>query len=191
MKTIAPDLRVAKTMKKLESALFHLLSSRPLDEISVKMLCQEASVNRSTFYAYFRSISELLDYFNEQYIKKFHQDILKQWDSVKGIRNYYLQLLQYIRDNKTIFYCLYVCGHAEFMERTLPLAFEDLVPCMKTYPSVSKKDQMFVRIFNIYGCNGLIKFWLLHNCEEPVEEMAEHLFRYTMRILAMAETWQR
>ena len=49
MKNIAPDLRVTKTMKKLETALFHLLSSRTLDEISVKTLCQEASVNRSTF----------------------------------------------------------------------------------------------------------------------------------------------
>lgn len=191
MKTIAPDLRVAKTMKKLENALFHLLSSRPLEDISVKMLCQEASVNRSTFYAYFGSISQLLDYFNEQYIKKFQQDIRQQWDSVEGIRNYYHRLLSYIHENKTIFYCLYVCGHTEFMERTLPLAFEDLASCMKTYPAISKKDEMFVRIFNSYGCNGLIRFWLLDDCQEPVEEMAEHLFRYTIRILAISEDWQR
>lgn len=97
MKTIAPDLRAAKTMKKLRNALFHLLSSKTLDEISVKMLCQEASVNRSTFYAYFRSISELLDYFDERYIKKFCQDIRQQWDCAPGIRKYFLQLLQYIR----------------------------------------------------------------------------------------------
>ena len=191
MKTIAPDLRVAKTMKKLRNALFHLLSSRTLDEISVKMLCQEASVNRSTFYAYFQSISELLDYFDEQYIKKFCQDIQQQWDCAPGIRKYYFQLLQYIYDNKTIFYCLYVCGHTEFVERTLPLAAEDLTSYMKTYPAVSKNDQIFVRIFNSYGCNGLIKHWLLNDCQEPVEEMAEHLFRYTMRILVMSENWKR
>lgn len=183
MKAIAPDLRVAKTMKKFEKALFRLLKSKPIDEISVKALCEEASVNRSTFYAYFRTVSGLLDYFHEQYLKKFEEDILGQLVSLESMKAYYLQLLEYIRENKEIFYCLYTCDRIGFMESTLSLATGRLMPLGRDYPAVSDQDRMCVRLFNSYGCNGLIKLWLLQDCQEPVEEMAEHLFRYTARIL--------
>ncbi len=132
-----------------------------------------------------------MEHINLKIERKFHHDILQQWDSVKGIRKYYHQLLPYIHDNKTILYCLYICGHGDFMERSLPLAFQDLTPCMKAYPAVSGKDWMCVRIFNIYGCNGLIKNWLLNDCKEPDSEMAELLFQYTMRILSISEDWKR
>lgn len=189
MKTIAPDLRVVKTMKKLETALFHLLKDHPVETISVKELCREASVNRSTFYAYFQSISQLLDYFYEQYLKQFQEDICQKLVSTKSMKIYYLELLNHIRENKEIFYCLYTCDRIGFMEKTLSLAMDNLTCFSRDYPAVSEQDRLCVRLFNSYGCNGLIKLWLLNDCREPVEEMTEHLFRYTARLLQIHDMY--
>ena len=53
------------------------------------------------------------------------------------------------------------------------------------YPGISELDHEQVRVFNSYGCHGIIKQWLLRDCEEPIEEISELLFRYTVRILCL------
>lgn len=171
-------------MSKLEIALFNSLKKHTINEITITLLCKEASINRSTFYTYFHSITELLDYFQEQYIKQFLREIKQQWITVDDITNYYFQLLQHIYENKSIFYCLYVYDNTiGFIDRTATLSIDNLTPISKEYPAISKQDRLFVKMFNSYGCNGIIKLWLMNDCEEPVSDMAELLFRYTTRTL--------
>jgi AcrR family transcriptional regulator len=47
------DVRVARTRKRLQEALFALARERRLDEISVSDIAEYAGVNRSTFYQHY------------------------------------------------------------------------------------------------------------------------------------------
>ncbi len=52
--------RIMLTRRLLKEALLRLLESAPLDKISVTQLCQEAGVNRATFYRHYTSQEDVL-----------------------------------------------------------------------------------------------------------------------------------
>ena len=45
------DLRIIKTRKALYNAFEELMKSKPFEQIKVSDICNEALINRSTFYA--------------------------------------------------------------------------------------------------------------------------------------------
>lgn len=55
------DRRVKMTKKILKEALVELLKEKPVYEISIKRICENADVNRSTFYHHYQSAQELYD----------------------------------------------------------------------------------------------------------------------------------
>ena len=57
----AQDRRIAKTRAALGQALFALMQTRQWEDISIQLLCDEANVARSSFYAHFDSLGGLLD----------------------------------------------------------------------------------------------------------------------------------
>ena len=59
MKKESKDIRSIITKKMIEDALVNLLKTNNLDEITVKELCFEAKVNRSTFYNNFYDIYDI------------------------------------------------------------------------------------------------------------------------------------
>lgn len=62
---------------KLQQALILLLDSETFDHITVSKICQQATVNRSTFYSYYSNQYELLedayDYLTSLFITEFEQ----------------------------------------------------------------------------------------------------------------------
>ncbi len=55
------DRRIAKTRAALGQALFALMQTREWENITIQLLCDEADVARSSFYAHFDSLGGLLD----------------------------------------------------------------------------------------------------------------------------------
>jgi AcrR family transcriptional regulator len=56
------DPRVKRTQKLLWEALHTLLEERSFEEISVTDICEEAMINRTTFYKHFESKYDLLSF---------------------------------------------------------------------------------------------------------------------------------
>ena len=59
-KELTESRRTRYTRRAMQDALIELLRNQPLGSITVKALCERADVNRSTFYAHYASIEELL-----------------------------------------------------------------------------------------------------------------------------------
>lgn len=56
------DLRKARTLKYLSQSLIELMGEKPLAQITVSEICDNAMVRRATFYRHFKSKDELLSY---------------------------------------------------------------------------------------------------------------------------------
>ena len=78
------DLRTKKTKKLLREALESLLRNKPLEDITVKEICEHASINRVTFYDHYFNKEELHD----EIILQAEHDIIKEFKKDKSI--YYL-----------------------------------------------------------------------------------------------------
>lgn len=69
------DLRVVKTLKQIDQALLDNLLETPFDKITVDQLCQTALINRSTFYKYYKSKSDLMDQYLKRTLEKFRKQV--------------------------------------------------------------------------------------------------------------------
>lgn len=55
------DLRIDRTQGLLRRAMLDLLRQMPFEEITVKLLAQQATINRKTFYAHYSGKEQLLE----------------------------------------------------------------------------------------------------------------------------------
>ena len=60
-----------ENIEKIKSALIAMLETMPIDEISATMLCQQAEVNRATFYYHYNSIQDVLTDIEAQVEREF------------------------------------------------------------------------------------------------------------------------
>lgn len=55
------DLRVARSRKLMETAMIDILNSEGIKALTVKNLCENAGINRGTFYLHYRDIFHFIE----------------------------------------------------------------------------------------------------------------------------------
>lgn len=69
--TNSNDLRVIKSKRAIEKSFITLLTQKKFEQITIKDICQEALIGRSTFYRYYEDKYLLLKDLVNQYSQKF------------------------------------------------------------------------------------------------------------------------
>ena len=64
------DKRVIQTRQKLRTALLTLMQRKPVSQITVKEICDEALTNRNTFYAHYGAPVDILVQIQQEYNEK-------------------------------------------------------------------------------------------------------------------------
>ena len=62
------DNRVRYTKAVLQQALLKILQTKHIDRVTIKELCEEAKVNRGTFYLHYATPNDLLMEIEQQFI---------------------------------------------------------------------------------------------------------------------------
>ena len=94
--------RSRETRERLKEALLRLLARRDILDVTVSRLCQEAGVNRSTFYSHYDSIGDLMEEMEQEIganlIGRFRED---NYDGEHPFSpGHLLPILEHIRDNR-------------------------------------------------------------------------------------------
>ncbi|MFA6846158.1 MAG: TetR family transcriptional regulator, partial [Sphaerochaetaceae bacterium] len=69
------DRRARYTRMVLKQSLLSLMKERPITKISVKELCEKADVNRTTFYAHYTAINELLQQIESELMERIRNSL--------------------------------------------------------------------------------------------------------------------
>ena len=99
------DIRIQKTKKSIEDAFLNLIKEKSFADITIKDLCDEAMISRSTFYAHYKDKYNLLEYFFDKIISNF-TEITANYFCKKSMSlkiEHASTLLNYIYDNADIF----------------------------------------------------------------------------------------
>lgn len=70
------DPRAKKTIIALRTALFRLLETTTVDDITVTGLCREAGINRRTFYLHYGNVLEVFNDYEAQLSKRVSQTLM-------------------------------------------------------------------------------------------------------------------
>ena len=153
-----------KSQEQIEKIFLQLIHKKNIDEISVSTICEQANLNRSTFYSNYIDIYDLAEKIKQQMEIEFAQFQLS--NNAKQDENGYLSMFRYIKDNQ-IFFKTYF--KLEEISKSLPTQYR--VELAEKYYD-NKFIDYHIEFFRA-GLNAIIKKWLNNGCKETPEEINE------------------
>ena len=114
------DPRTEKTRNYLAESLLTLMKDKPLSRITVKDLCQQAGVNRTTFYAHYKDVKELLEEVESVLLSDIQKNLAAGLSSGSTMEDMLTNLLDTIKQNSDLcFILLGKNGDMEFLGKAL------------------------------------------------------------------------
>lgn len=173
------------TALRMDEALIALLEKKDLEYITVKEICHQAGVNRSTFYLHYESIAELLDetmeMINQRFLSYFPQEEeavlgdMEHWelnDLVFVTQEYLLPYLRFIQDNKKVYRAAFRNPSSmQANARYGVLKQRILDPILERF-EIPAARRPYCIAYYVEGIAAIVKEWLRHDCGDSVEMIA-------------------
>ena len=177
------------TAVRFDKALLSLLEKKPFEFITIREICEEAGVNRSTFYLHYENTRDLLkettEYVMERFVSYFQVDAQKMisgyidcdLQELNFIDGKYLHpYLSFIKENQRMF-CAVLSHPATFdfnaiFQRLFDNIFRPILDRFQ-YP---KEEQRYVMMFYLNGITAIITEWLKDGCQKPIEEVSSIIY---------------
>lgn len=169
--------RVKMTKLLLTESFLKFLSEKPLHRITIKEICEEADVNRSTYYAHYtdpydqlRKIEAEIMIDMEVYVdrneSKNEKTIVYQVQTLKAI-------LEYIQSKKHVFQVLLgEFGDTKF-ERNLLSYFGEKIFQEGNFDEKSIKEKEYQYIYAATGSFGMVIQWITEEEHIDIDTMAK------------------
>lgn len=171
---------------RLGEALIRLLREASLEQISVKMICSEAGVNRSTFYNYFDDKHQLCDAVMnasiEVFLQKFEERIEESEQRKKTLKpeqyllsndilEYYLELVREYRD---VFRLFAMKEGTFFSSRQYDqLVMNIVLPVLKRYDIDDVRQADYMSAFYLGAIHSVVLAWMQNDCRESTAYIAD------------------
>lgn len=160
--------RRKESQEKIEKAFIELIQSKDIEEITVTDICNMTHLNRSTFYANYLDIYDLVDKLKVKMIDEFF-DIYKDEITNRYHSYDFLKLFYHIKNNQ-LFYKTYFKLNLDLSDS---IKYVDTKAFNEFYGD-SKNIDYHVEFFKA-GINAIIKKWLNNDCSETPEEITNIL----------------
>jgi len=162
--------RVAITKRMVKEGLIRMLKKKPLEKVNITELCEEAGINRTTFYRYYELprdvLTEMQDEFLEETFEHLHKPLM-------------------VSDIERLFVCL--SEHAELVK--LFFQYNSDTDWAKIFTNIynSFPEMMMTKAFRNLDGNGakllsaylaggayfLVRQWILEDIPMLPEDVAE------------------
>lgn len=177
------DRRKKYTRMVLKDSLMTLLKTKQLSSITVKEICEEADVNRSTFYAHYQDSFDLMEQIEEElisdlttYMKQYNFEE-KEEESLQMTE----KLLEYIASRyDTVQILLNENNDPSFERRIMKVVQQFLMKNRQHQHDVDSDISQYAGTFLIGGGINVIKHWLANNMDQPIDQIARLINSITM-----------
>jgi len=173
--------RIKYTKLVLKNSLLTLLKEKQITDITVKELCEQADVNRSTFYNHYANHFDLKAQIENEMIEDLTQylrmdNIEENADGLKMTE----KLLEYIATRQTECEALLNENKiSTFQKKVEQLAHQSM---MKNQ-LIKNNFNEYVRAFIISGSIQMIRLWMNNGLVESPKEMASLINQMVQNIL--------
>lgn len=173
------DRRVKYSLMVIKDSFVKLLKQKPLSKITIKEICDEADVNRATFYAHFSDQYDLLHQIEQELVDGINQyltghDFNKISEAPVEILE---RILEYIKENYELFdLLLNLNGDNRFQQEVMNFIGQQHFSAM----TADQTDSEYMYIFYANGSIGVIKKWLKDGMKRPAKDMAEFILKLSI-----------
>lgn len=172
------DTRIQYTKNALKTALLRILKTKPIAKVTIKELCEEAHLNRGTFYLHYCEPNDVLKEIEEDFITE-HLGHFSPYMNVKHDTSILSKLFLSMIENREL--CLTLMGPngaPQFTERIKRLIWPTLLEdWRRDFPEYRLEDLELCYEFIFPGATNLILQWLRNPKGLTTEEIARRLDR--------------
>ncbi len=181
METKKLDRRIRYTKKLLEDALVSLMIEQHISRISVKTLCEKADINRSTFYAYYKSPYDLLWQLEKEVMENVKQYLQQQGFALDNPlpQQVFTSILVYAKENRNLFMVL-LGENSDYLFNTDILSLTQMVSKQYKLP-MEGSTRSYLEAFGAAGCVSVFQNWLKAGAKEPPEEISKLVVQLLQR----------
>ena len=171
--------RIFLTKKLLKNSLTKMLQTQNIYQISIRELCQNADINRSTFYKHYGSQFDLLAEMEEDLIKNIENTLLSSQNSCN--ENIIEQIIIYLEENIDFVRLLLNSN----VDSEFPKKIFSLEPIRRMISSLKidiKDDEYeYYCCFILYGAYQMIHEWINKENRERPAWIAALVFKFIMQ----------
>ena len=174
------------TALRMDEALVELLNQKPFEFITVKEICAQAGVNRSTFYLHYETIGDLLaetvDTANRDFLAYFAQSSEGFVEMIASRPLNELMLvtpefltpyLRFVAEHKPVFHAAFIHPAAMRSEDKFRSLYQYIFDPILERFSVPPEKRKYMVQFYLQGIMAIIQAWVIGDCREEIPEIAE------------------
>ena len=173
------------TAVRFDNALLSLLERKSFEYITIREICEEAGVNRSTFYLHYENTSDLLEettahllnqfasYFPvdaEDFASKYANCDLRELNFIND--KYLFPYLSFIKENQRVFSAVLSQPATFDSNMTFQRLFDNIFHPILDRFHYPKDEQHYVMMFYLNGIIAIITEWLNDHCQKSIEEIS-------------------
>lgn len=173
------------TALRFDKALLSLLEKKPFEYITIRELCEEAGVNRSTFYLHYENTSDLLkettSYMLDHFASYFPVDLdsitskytsCDLWD-LNFINDKYLYpYLSFVKENQRMFSAVLSQPTTFDSHSIFQKLFDHIFNPILDRFHYPREAQRYVMMFYLNGVTAIITEWLKGSCQTSIEDIS-------------------
>lgn len=169
--------QILETKHRFSKALYLLVTERHYDKITIYHILEKAGVSRRTFYRYFNSKSDLMDYCLDNFIEEYYlqRDNFILAQQAEGV---FLVTLNFMYYNREFIRPLVESGHfslltAKFNDKSELIYKTINLPWCVEDTANHNIDYISKGLFGAYL--NILQFWLTKDEPERPEHIAKNL----------------
>lgn len=167
----------------IRAFFFILNAKKTMSKVTVREICEKAGVNRSTFYAHYQDVYDLLEQVEKAMSNGLTKSFLSQLEAGGNIEKCFQSLFSYIGEYRQ-FYAVYlnetnktgVIGliglSKELYASRIPNSF------WKDMGFLSAEEMAYHEDFALAGLTSMVRRWLNTGCKETPEELCAIFLRH-------------
>jgi AcrR family transcriptional regulator len=163
---------------KIQESFIKLLDTKDISQITVSAISQKAEINRSTFYAHFQDVYDLL---NKLEIT-MNQKLISQYESAElneiffTSEKFFIPFLEFINKNQSFYRaCLQKRKSFPIEEGFEPLWNIVMKPNCLKHGITSEEEMMYYFVYFQAGITMMLKRWVDNGCKEMPQEIWGYL----------------
>ncbi|HOV69066.1 MAG TPA: TetR-like C-terminal domain-containing protein [Clostridia bacterium] len=188
MRSDKMDRRVKYTRMVIKESFIDLLEEKDISQITIKEICENADINRATFYAHYADQYDLLRKIEDEFLDNIHQ-YLGELDQKNNRVNPVMlaeKIFEYIKENaKLCKLLLSERGGLNFQKRVMTLVYDTIINELTGNSRITKEDAEYVYSFTITGCVGIVQKWLDEDMKKSARYVAEMVIKLTTGLISL------
>ena len=173
------------TATRFDKALLSLLEKKPFEYVTISELCEEAGVNRSTFYLHYENTADLLKEATAYVLDNFASYFPVDMESIASkYKNCDLQELNFINEKYLHPYLSFIKENQRLFTAVLsqPTTFNSSAIFQRLFDDVfnpildrfhyPRDEQHYVMVFYLNGITAIITEWLKDGCHKSMEDIS-------------------